>query len=46
MTLAKREIQVVRYGTETPLKYDLKKVTAPVYIFWGANDLTVTPKVI
>ena len=33
------------YGRDTPPDYDLSKVTAKVAIFWGENDLLVTPKV-
>ncbi|XP_011706830.1 PREDICTED: lipase 3-like, partial [Wasmannia auropunctata] len=28
-----------KYGQITPITYDLKKVTAPLAIFYGANDL-------
>lgn len=34
-----------RYGTEKPLAYDLKLVTAPVYIFWSRKDRYATEKV-
>ncbi len=33
------------YGRITPPPYDLSKVTAPVYIFYGPNDLLVGPEV-
>jgi len=32
-----------RYGQEKPPAYDLSLVTAPVYLFWGENDLLTTP---
>ena len=35
-----------RYGQITPPPYDLNKVTAPVYIFYGPNDSVVSPEVI
>ncbi|KAK4026337.1 hypothetical protein OUZ56_015343 [Daphnia magna] len=34
---------LMRYGSTKPLKYDLRKVTAPVYVFSGGNDRIVTP---
>ncbi|XP_057376938.1 gastric triacylglycerol lipase-like [Daphnia carinata] len=34
----------IRYGTKKPLEYDLKKVTAPVYVYSGGNDRVVTPR--
>ena len=34
-----------RYGTETPKTYDLKRVTAPVHIFWASNDFIADPAV-
>ncbi len=34
-----------QYGTETPLSYDLKLVTAPVYILWSRKDKFATEKV-
>ena len=34
-----------RYGQREPWIYDLKRVTAPVYIYYGDNDLISTPKV-
>ncbi|XP_057376937.1 gastric triacylglycerol lipase-like [Daphnia carinata] len=34
----------IRYGTKKPLEYDLKKVTAPVYVYSGGNDRIVSPK--
>ena len=37
-------INLRRYGTTSPLAYNLRLVTAPVYIFWSENDLIVTPK--
>lgn len=33
------------YGREKPPPYDLSLVTAPVYLFWGENDLLTTPTV-
>ena len=33
------------YGQLTPPTYDLSRVTAPVYLFWGDNDLLTTPEV-
>lgn len=32
---------LMRYGQTSPPPYDLKKITAPVYIFYGPNDLLV-----
>lgn len=26
------------YGQETPPEYDISKITAPVALYWGAND--------
>jgi hypothetical protein len=34
-----------RYGQATPPPYNLSLVTAPVYLFWGQNDLLTTPEV-
>nr|CAH0101930.1 unnamed protein product [Daphnia galeata] len=34
---------LMRYNSFTPMKYVLKKVTAPVYVFSGGNDRIVTP---
>ena len=34
-----------KYGRITPPPYDLSKVTAPVYIYYGPNDLLVGPEV-
>ena len=34
-----------RYGQRKPPPYDLSKVSAPVYIFYGHNDLLVRPEV-
>lgn len=28
-----------RYGQSTPISYDLNKVTAPLALFYGANDV-------
>ena len=39
------EENIRRYGTETSKTYDLKKVTTPVHIFWGENDLLANSKV-
>lgn len=33
----------LRYGQPTPPDYELSKVTAPVYIFWGESDKAVAP---
>nr|QJE50404.1 lipase 3 [Diaphanosoma celebensis] len=33
-----------RYGQPTPPPYNLSLVTAPVYLFWGQNDLLTTPE--
>jgi len=32
-------------GQGVPPEYNLKLVTAPVYLFWGENDLLTTPEV-
>ncbi|KAK4007766.1 gastric triacylglycerol lipase [Daphnia magna] len=32
------------YGQGVPPEYDLNLVTAPVYLFWGENDLLTTPE--
>ncbi|KZS16468.1 putative Lipase 3 [Daphnia magna] len=32
----------LRYGQPTPPDYELSKVTAPVYIFWGESDKVLT----
>lgn len=34
-----------KYGRVDPVPYDLTKVTLPVYIFYGDNDLLVGPDV-
>lgn len=34
-----------KYGQPTPPPYDLQQVKAPVYLFWGPNDLVTTPEV-
>ena len=34
-----------RYGSVKPLRYDLGRVTAPVYIFWSETDLHVPKEV-
>lgn len=34
---------IFKYGLFTPPSYALKKVTAPVYIFYSSNDLFVSP---
>ncbi|KAI9563008.1 hypothetical protein GHT06_010464 [Daphnia sinensis] len=39
-----RKGNLMRYGSTKPLEYDLRKVTAPVYVFSGGNDRIVTPK--
>lgn len=36
----------VRYGQIRPPAYDLSKVTCPVYLFYGPNDLLVVPEVL
>ena len=33
------------YGRNDPPKYDLRKVTVPVAIFWGENDIICVPEV-
>lgn len=33
------------YRQATPIMYDLKKVTAPMALFYGANDL-LSPKLV
>ena len=33
------------YGTETAPEYNLKLVTAPVYLFYGVTDGVATPEV-
>jgi len=33
-----------KYGQPTPPPYDLQQVKAPVYLFWGPNDLVTTPE--
>ena len=33
------------YGSKNPYRYDLRLVTAPVYIFWSKSDLYVDQKV-
>lgn len=39
------EINLKRYGQESPPPYNLNLVTAPVYLFWGQNDQLATPDV-
>ena len=34
-----------RYGSPEPRIYDLSKVTAPIYLYYGLNDLISTPEV-
>jgi hypothetical protein len=34
-----------RYGLPVPPTYNLTRVTAPVYLFWGPGDLLASPKV-
>lgn len=34
------------YGQSDPPVYDLSKITLPVYLFYGENDLLATPKVV
>lgn len=34
-----------RYGTLEPSVYDMSKVTAPVYLYYGLNDLISTREV-
>lgn len=29
----------MRYKQATPVKYDLKKITVPLALFYGANDI-------
>ncbi|XP_046650053.1 gastric triacylglycerol lipase-like isoform X1 [Daphnia pulicaria] len=33
-----------RYGLPVPPTYNLTRVTAPVYLFWGPGDLLASPK--
>jgi len=33
------------YGKLVPPAYNLSLVKAPVYLFWGENDLFATPQV-
>lgn len=40
-----RRANLERYGTPEPWVYDLRKVTAPVYLYYGLNDLISTPEV-
>jgi len=35
-----------RYKQKTPPSYDLKKITAPIILFYAANDRLVTEQVI
>jgi len=35
-----------RYKQKTPPSYDLKKITAPIILFYAANDWIVTEEVI
>jgi len=35
---------IIRYGHETPTDYDITLITAPVHLFWGANDLLADPE--
>ena len=39
------EGNVEHYGTETAPEYNLKLVTAPVYLFYGVTDGVATPEV-
>lgn len=39
------EKNMVVYGSEIPPEYDLKKVTAPVALYYGKNDLLVDTRV-
>jgi len=40
-----RSENLQRYGQEEPWLYDLSRVTAPVYLYYGNNDLISTPEV-
>jgi lysosomal acid lipase/cholesteryl ester hydrolase len=35
---------LLRYGSIRPPPYNLSKITAPVYLFWGQNDYLATPE--
>jgi len=35
-----------RYRQKTPPSYDLKKITAPMILFYAANDMGTTEQVI
>ncbi|CAH1117588.1 unnamed protein product [Phaedon cochleariae] len=37
------EINLQKYGTSTPPKYDLQKIPVPISLFVGANDWLATP---
>ena len=39
------EENLQRYGSTKPPRYDLSKVTVPVFIFWSENDKFVPRKV-
>lgn len=39
------EKNLKHYGSERPKEYDLKRVTAPVYLFLAENDPLADPKV-
>ncbi|KAK8769043.1 hypothetical protein V5799_014491 [Amblyomma americanum] len=39
-----RKKNVKIYGQRRPPQYDLKKVTAPVAIYWGDGDVLTTPR--
>ena len=40
-----REENLKRYGSVKPLRYDLSKVTVPVYLFWSESDDLVSKEV-
>jgi len=40
-----REENLKRYGSTKPLRYDLSKVTVPVYLFWSGSDDLVSKEV-
>lgn len=40
-----RSKNMLRYNTVSPPDYPLANVTAPVFLYHGANDLLLSPKV-
>ncbi|KAL4714508.1 hypothetical protein ACJJTC_017571 [Scirpophaga incertulas] len=37
-------VNIARYGSRTPPRYDLSRITVPSYIFYTNNDVLVHPK--